>query len=803
MLTRHLVAIHPDRVDIAGHYFGDDSTAALQWAAQWNAARYGIYFTVNETTASGKPRKDEISAVRFAHVDSDPPKDGSPWDKSEVLARMMAANASLVIDSGNGLQGLWAVDPGTTHEQVEAINRGLMQAFGGDAGTWNVDRLMRLPGFINYPNAKKRALGRVEARAELVVEQGGTFAPDELLRAFPDPGRPRGSSADDIDLGEWKVESIESLWLGPELTDMVRSEGIGRSEQAAKVASAMAYAGYRPEQIMGLMMNESYPWSGTIHEKADPERQARRKVAAAITTAGTPATAFEAPPAWQPPGMVTEYSEQAAKASAMPDRTGGGGLPDGGLILPHLHKEFFDGCVYITSLDRMVTPRALGPIDRSRFNVLHGGFHFVSDTTDSAGGGGKVYAKLAADAFLQNTIPGCRPEIADDETFRPLSEYGVIHDGKRKLFNVYRPTPGERKQGDPSRFVNLMEKLFPNERDRAIVLTYMASCVRHVGVKFQWWLVIQGLKGTGKSMIRDVIEYAVGPDWCFEPNTDKMVRGQSNFNGWVRNRVFLSFNEFYAGAERRKFMDSLNRLVTDRKISVEAKGVDERMVENFANGIMFTNHKDAVPLDPDERRYCVVYMGIQTPEQLLEAGLGGNFYPDFFAWLRGEGPYASEGENHGLQIIHEYLHNYEVLAEVDPAQEAHRAPRSSSYEEALVNSLGAAEQDVLEAIRNELPGFAGGWVSSAALDQLLKEKNHRVPLNKRAGMMGALGYVTHPSLPDGGRVTRKIAGQKPRLFIRDGHILLNETEPGRIAEAFEKAQGVAAASEAESRLGGR
>ena len=58
-------------------------------------------------------------------------------------------------------------------EGVELRNAKLAQDLGGD-NCHNIDRIMRVPGTINVPNAKKRSQGRVEALA-YVVERHGNF----------------------------------------------------------------------------------------------------------------------------------------------------------------------------------------------------------------------------------------------------------------------------------------------------------------------------------------------------------------------------------------------------------------------------------------------------------------------------------------------------------------------------------------------------------------------------------------------------------------------------------------------------
>ena len=104
-------------------------------------------------------------------------------------------------------------------------------------------------------------------------------------------------------------------------------------------------------------------------------------------------------------------------------------------------------------------------------------------------------------------------------------------------------------------------------------------------------------------------------------------------------------------------------------------------------------------------------------------------------------------------------------------------------------SLGRAEQEVQDAIEEGKPGFAGGWVSSKALDGLLDAIRAPVPRNKRRGLMQALGYDWHPALHDG-RVNEVVApdASKPKLYVRNGHLALNAETPAQVARLYQEAQ---------------
>lgn len=158
----HLVSIKPDARLIDAKWFGDDKDAAWAWAQAQNIHLRNVYWTVNvcREGLDKKPSKADIVSVRFGHVDIDP-----PFDTGKVLAGL--ASADIIVHSGNGIQAFWAADPSVTKDEIEEFNMRVAQKFNADH-CHNVDRLMRVPGLKNYPDAKKRAMGRPITEALLI-----------------------------------------------------------------------------------------------------------------------------------------------------------------------------------------------------------------------------------------------------------------------------------------------------------------------------------------------------------------------------------------------------------------------------------------------------------------------------------------------------------------------------------------------------------------------------------------------------------------------------------------------------------
>ena len=450
--------------------------------------------------------------------------------------------------------------------------------------------------------------------------------------------------------------------------------------------------------------------------------------------------------------------------------------------------EHFAGCVYIASIDRVATPRD-GILDSARFNVMYGGnCIFQVD----AGSGGKM--KTTDKAWQAFTLSQCIAwPKANSLCFRPEAPpLALVREGAQVLYNVYRPIETPRKAGDPAPFLDLLGRLLPIERDRRILLSYMASLVRNPGIKFQWWPVLQGAQGNGKTFLIRAIEHCVGEEYSHLPDVAKMAEG-SNFNAWIFGKLFIGMEEVYV-PKRRGFLESFKPVVTNTRMAFEAKGQDQFMGDNRANGIMATNHRNGVPLDIDDRRYAVFFTAQQSARDLARDGMTEAYFRDLYDWFNGRNAYAQHGKDHGKAIINDYLRTCLIAEEFDPAGAATRAPDTSSKLEAIAESYGTGEAAIMQAVDDELPGFRGGWVSLRAAVKVAQQAGAHMSPQSVGRFLEAAGYSRHPHLPDG-RTNNAVLpdGVKTYLYVRDGALALNFTTPAEIAKAYTAANSNLAA----------
>jgi hypothetical protein len=158
----HLVAVKDD--NLIGQTFN-----AREPMERWINDRQGkwnIYFHVarlKDRPRNAKAAKKDVADTAYLHVDVDNAK-------PETLARLRAwcPKFTAIIMSGGGYHGYLKLgEPTDNFKLVETCNKALAKIFDGDKNAHNIDRILRLPGTINLPNASKRAKGRSDALAQL------------------------------------------------------------------------------------------------------------------------------------------------------------------------------------------------------------------------------------------------------------------------------------------------------------------------------------------------------------------------------------------------------------------------------------------------------------------------------------------------------------------------------------------------------------------------------------------------------------------------------------------------------------
>ena len=683
---------------------------------------------------------------------------------SATAQRLCAEFAGAFVEvshSGHGLHIIGttpAIEHGTrnasyglelyTHSRFVALTG--IHASGDPAYSADIRPLLSWPGW----SGGGERVASAEWTTTPCVEWSGPLTDEELIQRMlssrPSVGSVLGGRATVVDLWTANAEA-----LGRAYPDS-RPEGYDASSADAALCSHLAFWTGKDCERMDRLMRMSALYREKWEERQDyRERTIFHAVGHCQHVYGE--------------GRTVESEPQAANPVT--------GMRDGLQMLSvSAQVQHFKGCVYVRSEDAIFVPDG-ALLKPGQFKATFGGFQFSLDVIN------EKTTKSAWEAFTESQ--GYNFPKAHEMCFRPELPSGlVIEEEGLSLLNTYVPILTPRQTGDPSRWINHIKRMLPCQRDHDILLAYMAALIQYPGRKFYWCPLIQGCQGNGKSLLISSLAFAIGKRYTHLPNPEDI---SNVFNAWIIGKLFIGIEEAYV-ADRQEMISVLKILVGNERVDIQGKGVNQQTGDNRANFMMTTNHKDAIRFSDGDRRFAIFFTAQQERSDLTRDGMDSDYFPSLYNWLRLENGYA---------IVNEYLHNYPIPDELNPATYCHRAPATSSTPEALRVSLGTIEQEVQEAIDEGQPGFSGGWVSSLALDKLLEDKRlaNRVPRNRRRDLMKSLGYDYHPGLKDG-RVNNQMveAGKsgKPKLYLRCGHVAGYLTVAAEIVRAYQEAQQGAA-----------
>ena len=279
-----------------------------------------LYYSLNPTKMpmTSKAAKTDIARIEYLHSDLDPkPDETTETAKARYGAALdeMTPKSTALIDSGNGVQGLFklaepidllklpppkmVIENGKRKlalsepaqavvDDVENRIKLLTETLGGTAGTQNIDRILRLPGTINLPNAKKRGEGRKQCLAKVISFNGATCR----LQDFPAPAADDETDHEDQPTDQKKPISIDWAKVAEQAGWLKSVDDLpdGFSPKGRMIIACNGNLTHLSDDLIdaGLIAKPYYTWShvsialAAIFKAAKPPMTAERIAAALI-----------------------------------------------------------------------------------------------------------------------------------------------------------------------------------------------------------------------------------------------------------------------------------------------------------------------------------------------------------------------------------------------------------------------------------------------------------------------------------------------------------------------------------------
>lgn len=442
----------------------------------------------------------------------------------------------------------------------------------------------------------------------------------------------------------------------------------------------------------------------------------------------------------------------------------------GTLGLPHIHAErvvsalgkrleLFDAKQPVGKLRSLVTPPVTGGA--------------ITDTTPPDWFAGMCYVK-SNDKFLnvitgsQYTAEGFRTEYArfmpftpagkredpvtwarerwnivtvDDTMYHPAQPPFFVH-GNRQYANTFNPNSMPAITV-PSAQCSMCIQAFQShlymlcgQRDwlYVLLLQWLAHNVQHPGHKIRWSPLIKGVQGDGKSIVGDLI-FAVMGEANVKITSPSNISNKGGFTDWATGKAVNFIEEIrLEGKEKHALYNAMKLFVGDTRADMNRKGrASGDTMPNVMNHWANSNYGDAIPVDPRERRWCIVF----SPYMTIEDAAADKGLPDADSLVRhfkmlGASMRAEPGAWRGwLMSIDTSLFDPDGRAPITPEREMMRLMSGNTMDQAIVDVLDAGGH-----------GITRDCFSSACLLGMVKIKTGENPDNRGwNSTLTRLGYI--------------------------------------------------------------
>lgn len=244
------------------------------------------------------------------------------------------------------------------------------------------------------------------------------------------------------------------------------------------------------------------------------------------------------------------------------------------------------------------------------------------------------------------------------------------------------------------------ERMFPDKREREILLSFLSYTVSRLDRRVRWATVIYGAEGGGKTFIAEMMMAVLGVN-NVSPVSARVL--EDKFTGMFEGKKLLAFEETRIhGTSRYAVMDAIKPFITNDVIDIRRMHRDPYTIPNVTNVMLLTNHGDALPIGEESRRYFVATTLLRTKADRIKFN---ESFPTHFDDI-----YAAISKHPGA--IRQWLETLPLHREFRPNGDA---PMTTSRERMSEQAHGD-ESDSAEAIMEKAALDGEAFITGALLN---------------------------------------------------------------------------------------
>lgn len=280
-------------------------------------------------------------------------------------------------------------------------------------------------------------------------------------------------------------------------------------------------------------------------------------------------------------------------------------------------ERMFENYVWVERLERVCDLRTSELLTRTMFNVRNSHIGPPTSNTECA------WAVLVSNPKRLRKVKGV--------TYRPGGELivtenlpGLTGPCVNRWRDPAPDLPASATDEDVKVWLDHVAFIVPDERERGIVLDWLAWIAQNPGQKPNWCLVIGSTaEGMGKDLMLDPVRAAIGEANVREIGPEDLASGNTDY---LENTRLLLVEEMEMH-ERKSMMNKLKPVIAapPHTLRVNIKYQPQFHVPNLIAAVFFTNMENALSLSRLGRRYFVTWNdGTPMPEE---------YYVGLAAWF--------------------------------------------------------------------------------------------------------------------------------------------------------------------------
>lgn len=318
-------------------------------------------------------------------------------------------------------------------------------------------------------------------------------------------------------------------------------------------------------------------------------------------------------------------------------------------------QEFFSHYVYLSELGKFWDKRNKGFISTGSFDIVARRFlHGTGATKIFVDAGGEI-------ARATMTVPGASPNA-------------IVQWEGTKIYNKWPGRDGLLLEDYSATILEDHVHYLCSHRDNVTteVLNFLAYVIANPGEKVMWALILGSERqGIGKSILKIPLK-KIYNGGLIEIGTEDI---RSTFNGYMEKELIVV--EEVWGPDNKAMVNQIKARVTEKTVSINIKNVPQYEAPNFANFMMFTNHRVPFPMDHRDRRFMFVFNELEPKNQV--------YYDELAIWLRDH---------------HNDIYTWAMKRDLSKFNPARAPILTEEKGEVIENSLSGLTQTLQEAHKN-------------------------------------------------------------------------------------------------------